>query len=92
MLTGSIKNGRDSPMTIGYQFDVLQTAIDRGIRDSIVKDGIASGEFTRETHPDLIPTSPPTEQLSLGKALAGAAMVAVGGLLMNWLTPSTTNE
>ena len=44
-------------MALGFQFDTLQAAINRGIRDSIVKDGIASGEFTKQSHPELFSTS-----------------------------------
>ncbi|HEY0185003.1 MAG TPA: hypothetical protein VGC09_19555 [Rhodopila sp.] len=75
---------------------MLQTAIDRGIRDSIVKAGIASGEFKKETHPELFSTSaslksaPPTTAQSIGIALAGAAVVAAGSLLMNWLSSRQT--
>ena len=75
-------------MTLGYKFDLLQTAIDRGIRDSIIKNGIASGEFSRENSPSSFSAPPHTEQHSLGKALVGAAVVAVGGLLINWVTSS----
>ena len=73
-------------MALGYKFDLLQTAIDRGIRDSIVKNGIASGEFSGKNSPSFFSAPPHTEQHSLGKALVGAAVVAVGGLLLNWLT------
>ena len=84
-------------MALGFQFDTLQAAINRAIRDSIVKDGIASGEFTAQSHPELFSTSQTansfsadTSHHSLGTALAGAAAVAVGSLLMNWLSSKQT--
>jgi len=79
-------------MTIGYKFDLLQTAIDRGIRDSLIKDGIAAGEFTKERPPSSFLESSHSKQSSLDKALVSAAMVAAGGLLMDWLTSSAQSS
>jgi hypothetical protein len=75
-------------MTVGYKFDLLQTAINRGIRDSIIRDGIASGEFASEKPPSSFLEPSHSKENSFSKALVGAAAVAVGGLLINWLTSS----
>jgi hypothetical protein len=69
-------------MTFTYNpNDLIQTAIDSRMRDNIAKvtKEKPSGSFSEPSHP---------KQGALGKAVVGAAVVAIGGLLMNWLTSS----